>query len=633
MRSFIILIVSLCAIACTNNEVLSPTPFSAESDRIEIDDIGGNYTIGYTLNLDTAINAVAVCDAEWITDIDNSKAGVISFRALPNHTAEERTTTITLRHISTDIAPQIAITQKANSGQKLKLELVKSDYSECEVQITPVDSTMPYIVMMAEKSYLTEQGIATVEELIAADQAYFYTYITGDTTLEEFLNQSNFALRGKQTKRWQDLSPAKEYIIYAYGIYANQDKYDAVTDVEYILIKNRLPERAEIAFDATISAEGPEVNFAVTPKEWEGYYTVQLVEDTEAGYIEQGLPFTAEAEEAVAEAFFYVADHLYYFEELEAEEIMRQLGYKGEVSFTKTLNANHRYMALIYAIDSDNGDVPMVVSKPVVEYFSTGTVERSDMTFEVEFSNIMPRSVDVRIVPSSDEPYTAVMMYAKNLPDGDKQEQLDYIMEKYAPLELSGVYDEHIDQLPPATEFVIAVYGYYAGAATTDLFVYNFTTAEDGEGTNIITEVRCSAYDLSEVATLEPYYQTYMGYADYFLSVEVTTAKPSPTLHFDIFPAYYLDELSEEDIRESLLEYSYTTSPDWALCTYGNEYVVCGLAEDESGYVGELYISEPMTFTKAETSDAAEFVTLYSDYVPQKSRKSNINDRVTTIFR
>lgn len=558
---------------------------------------------------------MAVCDAEWITDIDNSKSGVISFRALPNTSTEERTTTITLRHISTDIEPQVTVTQKSNSGKKLTIELVKSDYSECEVRITPEDDSMPYIVMMAEKSYLTEQRITSVEELVAADQAYFYTYITGDVSLEEFLRESNLALNGAKTKRWQDLSPAKEYVIYTYGIYSHEDKYDAVTDVEYILIESRLPERTAMAFDATITAEGPEVSFVVSSKEWDGYYAVQLVEDSEAGYIEQGLPFTAEAEAAVAEAFFYVADHLYYFEEKSAEEIMQQLGYKGEAEFRKTLNANHRYMALIYAIDSDNGNVPMVVSKPVVEYFSTGTVERSDMTFEVEFSNIMPRSVDVRITPSTDEQYTAVMMYAKNLPEGDKQEQLDCIMDKYAPLELTGVYDEHIDQLPPATEFVIAVYGYYAGAATTDLFIYRFTTAEDGEGTNTITEVRCKAYDLSEVAAVESYYQTFMGYADYFLSVEVVTAKPSPTLHFDIFPAYYVDQYSEEDIRESLLEYSYTSSPDWALCTYGNEYVVCGLAEDENGFVGELYISEPMKFTKTDTSAASEFVELYKEYV------------------
>lgn len=606
---------SVCLIACTDNETTPSSPFSVKSDSINVDDLGGYYKIYYTLQPASDRSAVAVCDAEWITDIDNSKSGVISFRALPNTSTEERTTTITLRHISTDIEPQVTVTQKSNSGKKLTIELVKSDYSECEVRITPEDDSMPYIVMMAEKSYLTEQRITSVEELVAADQAYFYTYITGDVSLEEFLRESNLALNGAKTKRWQDLSPAKEYVIYTYGIYSHEDKYDAVTDVEYILIESRLPERTAMAFDATITAEGPEVSFVVSSKEWDGYYAVQLVEDSEAGYIEQGLPFTAEAEAAVAEAFFYVADHLYYFEEKSAEEIMQQLGYKGEAEFRKTLNANHRYMALIYAIDSDNGNVPMVVSKPVVEYFSTGTVERSDMTFEVEFSNIMPRSVDVRITPSTDEQYTAVMMYAKNLPEGDKQEQLDYIMDKYAPLELTGVYDEHIDQLPPATEFVIAVYGYYAGAATTDLFIYRFTTAEDGEGTNTITEVRCKAYDLSEVAAVESYYQTFMGYADYFLSVEVVTAKPSPTLHFDIFPAYYVDQYSEEDIRESLLEYSYTSSPDWALCTYGNEYVVCGLAEDENGFVGELYISEPMKFTKTDTSAASEFVELYKEYV------------------
>ena len=616
MRRILLLLISLCALACSHDDEVTPSStFSVTSDIISVNDIGGDYEIYYTLQQSSQMSAVAVCDAEWITDIDNSKAGTISFRALPNSSNEERTTTITLRHISTDIEPQVTITQSGNTGDKLTLELIKSDYSECEVRITPADDSMPYIVMMAEKSYLTEQNITSPEELIAADKSYFYTYITADATLEEFLQESSLALNGTGTKRWQDLSPAKEYVIYAYGIYTHEDKYDAITEIEYLLIENRLPERTAMEFDATITAEGPEVNFVVTPKEWEGYYAVQLVEDSEAGYIEQGLPFTAEAETAVAEAFFYVSDHLYYFEEMSAEEIMQQLGYKGKGEYSKTLNANHRYMAIIYAIDSDNGKVPMMVSKPVVKYFSTGTVERSDMTFEVEFSNIMPRSVDVRITPSSDEQYTAVMMYAKNLPEGDKQQQLDYIMEKYAPLELTGVYVEHIDQLPPATEFIIAVYGYYAGAATTDLFIYRFTTAEDGEGTNRISEIRCAAYDLMEVAALENYYNSFIGYADYFLSVEVVTAKPSPTLHFDIFPAHILDEYSEDDIRESLLEYSYTSSPDWALCSYGNEYVICGLAEDDNGFVGEMYISEPMKFTKSDTSNAQEFVELYKDYV------------------
>lgn len=615
MLRLLLIILSVFVLSCTDNRVEPSAPFSVEQESLELDDLGGDFKIYYHLDFESAINAVAICDAEWITDIDNKEVGVISFRALPNPSDTERQTTITLRHISTDVELSVAVTQSAKCEDWLSLELVECDYSECEVRITTADSDMLYIVMMAEKSYLTGQNISTVEDLVSADMSYFYTYIAGDTTLEEFLVNSKLAMSDNQTKRWQDLSPAKEYVIYAYGIYANGDKYDAITDVEYIVIKDRLPERKEQSFDVAISADGPDVSFEVKPQSWEGYYAVQIVEDSEPGYIEQGLEFTAEAEVAVAEAFFYVADHLYYFEEKSAEEVMQQLGYKGEASFSKTLNANHRYMALIYAIDSEGGNVPMVVSRPIVEYFSTGTVERSDMTFEVEFSNIMPRSVDVSIVPSTDEQYTAVMMYAKNLPDGDKQEQLEYVMEKYAPLELTGVYREHIDQLPPATEFVIAVYGYYAGAATTDLFIYRFTTKEDGEGTNRITDVKCSAYDLAEVVALEPYYQSFMGYADYFLSIEIMTEKPATALHFDIFPLSLYEEYGDEAVRESLLEYSYTSSPDWALCNYDNEYVVCGLAEDESGYVGELFVSDIVSFAKGQTSDAEEFVELYKDYV------------------
>lgn len=615
MVRLLLIILSVLVLSCTDNRIEPSEVFSVEQESLELDDLGGDFRIYYRLETESTINAVALCDADWITDIDNKEAGVISFRALPNLSDAERQTTITLRHISTDVELSVAVTQSAKREDWLSLELTKCDYSECEVRITTADSDMLYIVMMAEKSYLTGQNISTVEDLVSADMSYFYTYINGDTTLEEFLVNSNLAMSDNQTKRWQDLSPAKEYVIYAYGIYANGDQYDAITDVEYIVVEDRLPERKELSFDVAISADGPDVSFEVKPESWEGYYAVQIVEDSEPGYIEQGLEFTAEAEVAVAEAFFYVADHLYYFEEKSAEEVMQQLGYKGEASFSKTLNANHRYMALIYAIDSEGGNVPMVVSRPIVEYFSTGTVERSDMTFEVEFSNIMPRSVDVSIVPSSDEQYTAVMMYAKNLPDGDKQEQLEYVMEKYAPLELTGIYEEHIDQLPPATEFVIAVYGYYAGAATTDLFIYRFTTKEDGEGTNRITEVKYSAYDLTEVVAIEPYYQSFMGYADYFLSIEVIAEKPATALHFDILPLSLYEEYGEEAVRESLLEYSYTSSPDWALCNYGNEYVVCGLAEDESGYVGELFVSDILSFAKGQTSDAEEFVELYKDYV------------------
>lgn len=556
---------------------------------------------------------VVVCDTEWITDIDNSQKGKIHLRVLPNYSSEEREAIVELRYIETDTRPRVVIRQRGLSGDKLSIEISEVGYSECSVKITPSDNDIRYIAMMAEKRYFTEQGITDEETLLYSDRTLFESYT--DKSLEQFLEDSGIAMQGTQTKLWQDLSPAKEYVIYAYGIYVNGDNYDRITPVYYTTVSKRLPERSVQNFSATITTEGPEVSFDIMPESWDGYYMVQLVEDSEAGYIEQGLPFTTLNEEQVAEAFFYISDHMYYFEGKSSEEIMQQLGYKGQASFHKTLNANHRYMALIYAIAAEDDNIPMVVSQLQVEYFTTGTVERSDITFDVEFTNIRPRSVDVCITPSKDETYTAVMMYASSLPEGDKEEQLDYVMSKYAPLELSGIYKEHIDQLPPDTEFIIAVCGYYAGAPTTDLFLYRFTTAKDGKGNNKIVEVRFSAYDMAEVAALEPYYASMMGYADYFLSMKVETLTPSPTLHYELYAKSQYDSYTHEEIRASLLEYAYTSSPDWALCNYGNEYVLCGLAEDENGYVGEMFVSEPIMFTKEQTSDAAIFVKLYEEYV------------------
>ena len=59
----------------------------------------------------------------------------------------------------------------------------------------------------------------------------------------------------------------------------------------------------------------------------------------------------------------------------------------------------------------------------------------------------------------------------------------------------------------------------------------------------------------------------------------------------------------------------YAAQMAWALCSYGNEYVLCGLAEDENGYVGEMFVSEPISFSKEQTSNAEIFVELYKEWV------------------
>lgn len=612
------ILVASIVIGCTKEPPTSDSiaVITPETLSLEAAASGGSYTLAYEIeNPISGAPLVAEADKEWVYDVDTTVAGIVSFTVLCNDTAEPREAIITLRYPSAEIFPEVKVQQAGITEEQLTINITNIDYSECTAKISPINNEMQYVVMMAEKSYFETAGIVDARSLIETDESRFRSLMTESDSLEEFLQKSNIARKGECTQRWEDISPAKEYVIYTYGISIIDDTYHRTTPIYYNVIGSRLPERRDIGFDVEVAGDSVEVSVTVTPRDWSGYYMVQFVEDSEAGFIPKGTPFTEENEIALAESFFYLADHLYYFNELTADEVMSQLGHRGTHTLHKTLNANHEYMVMVYAIASDDGNVPMVVSHPTIEYLSTGGVERSDITFDVAITNIRPRSVDIAITPSNDDPYTAVVMYASNLPAGSKDEQLDYIVDHYAPLEMSGYYEEHLDQLPPNTKFILAVYGFYAGAPTTNLFLYEFATAKDDVGDNTITEVRCTAYDLAEVIALEPYYSSYLQYADYFLSVEVFTAEPSPTLHFDIFARSVVEEYGLEAIRESLLDYSYTSSPDWALCTYDNEYVICGLAEDSAGYVGEMYISEPVTFSREQTSDASEFVELYKEYV------------------
>ena len=114
--------------------------------------------------------------------------------------------------------------------------------------------------------------------------------------------------------------------------------------------------------------------------------------------------------------------------------------------------------------------------------------------------------------------------------------------------------------------------------------------------------------------TLDSYYESMYGFGDYFLSVDIHTLQPTERVYFDIFRTSHIEENGEKWVKESLMDYSYHTLFDWGLCSYNNEYVVCGYAEDADGNIGELFTSAPIVVQRGETGDAAEFIERYAEY-------------------
>lgn len=615
-RALLLLGIALISVVACNREERPSGPIAFSPARVELSAAGGICEVSYTQqDAMEGVNILVVSQVAWVTDIDTSKRGTLRMRILGNPEAAERTTTLEVRYPGWTTPQTLEVVQRGVEQPRLTLNFEDADYSSCTVSITPDSEDLYYIVMMAQQDYFAQMDIVDAASLTAADNAYFLGYMPEADSLRDFMVRTKAVVQGTTTKSWEGLSPADSYVVYAYGVELYDDRFERVTPVYHLTLEDRMPVREAMSFDVTITAEGPEVTFDITPEAWEGYYMVQLVADDEPGYISKGDPLDETFEEAVAESFFYVADNMYYFYEKSAEEIMSELGYRGHATFSRTLNAEHKYMTIIYAIASDEGGVPMMVSKPTVKYFSTGSVAMSDMTFDVRVENIKPRSADITIIPSTnEESYTAVLIYADNLPEGSNDEQLRYIIERYPPMSMQGIYSERVEELTPDTDFLLAVYGFHADAPTTQLFLHRFTTAEDGVGDNAIVAVSWCGYDLYEVIDIEEYYNSMAGIGDYFLSVDITTKYPTERVYFDIIPLSRVEEYGEKYIREMLFEGSYHSLFDWAICMYGNEYVVCGLAEDEHGYVGELFISEPISYTPDTVGDAAEFVDKYKEY-------------------
>lgn len=611
-----IAMLSLLLGACTDDKSDSNIPSLTINQVIEVSDNGGIYSLAYSVsNPLNDITPLVLTDAEWITDVAYPFEGIISFRALGNPTSEPREALLTIKYPGVENPAEVTVKQGGSIGVKLTMDISTEDYSTIETTITPVDEELVYITMLAEKEYFASMDITDEESLTRNDIAYFKSYLGDTDSMEDFLRRSNIAASGTSTRKWEMLSPSTEYVVYGYCIAFTDESYVRTSPVYHHIVGSRLPQRIDIDFGFEVETDGPETTLHITPEGWDGYYMLQLVKEGEQGFIAENEPKGEEFVTAVAESFFYVADNMYYLNGYTPEQIMSKLGHRGETTYSETLSADSKYMAILYAIATEDEMVPMMVSNPVVNYFTTGSVARSDLQFEVHITDIMPRTANIEIIPSNlKESYTAVVMYAENMPEGDNATQLAYVMENYYPFVLTGRYSERVTNLTPDCEFILAIYGIYADAPTTDLFVYRFTTKAEGVGTNRITNVQWSAYDLYEVIDIEDYYYNMLGTGDYFLSMEVTTAEPTQRVHFSVYRDDQFEELGPEGVRADLLDYSYNTLFDWSLCYYGNTYIICGFAEDENGYLGELYISEPITVKQGETSNPQDFVDRYKDY-------------------
>ncbi|MBR5853516.1 MAG: hypothetical protein IKY74_04865 [Alistipes sp.] len=492
------------------------------------------------------------------------------------------------------------------------------DHTSLKLNVKPVDEQMEYVVYIAEKKHFVANHIDTREELLNDD--YLYVQAMADSfgmEIYDFLSQVGWLTTGmKRGYEAINLYPDTEYVVYCYGVAIDGESYEATTEVCYIELRTSAPEALDVKFDIDVALTGNVADVTIIPEEYDGYYCYYIVSDTDGFYLPEGAEFSASYMEHYRNRAF--EEFNYYINE--AGYSVGDFCSKGKEEFTKRLEPNRGYLILAFAVSQD--DMPLLSSEPSLCYFAIEDVAMSDMTIDISVTDITAYFAELTLTPSvSNEEYACVFLSKDQVPVTESDwELMKAIIDGYQPAVFKGSWSERLMPLMPSTEYTVLAFGIDNDLPTTELFRYDFTSANADPGEIAIESIDIvKVFDSAEIIALDSSYASALAECECVAIVEAKTSKPTDKLYFWWYEGWTMIEYSEEAFLEDLLLYDYSDNPQMMDMYYSldeqDTFFFAGIAEDDKGNLSPIYYGEPFLMSKDMCSPAEEFF----DYVTTHS--------------
>lgn len=590
----------------------SVTTVTIEQTVVDVVAEGGIYSVSYTVeNPLPGIDVVGKTNVEWITSIV-AEGGVLKFSVAANNQPEERSAFISVKYPNVDDA-RVEVRQAGFEGVTFQMEISNKTTTTCTSKVVPSDIEVPYIIYMAELDYFYNMGITTAEELFIDDYNYFMSIAQQYNVemLEEFLLMNQIAFKGESVISWTNMTPDKEYVLYAYAIDVNDENNDYTlgSPISYMMFSLSSSELSEVKFDVQIEVDGPEATYTIKPINYDGKYYLDIYAEGDYMYRSPDTELDDSYVRTVTNTWMSMIS-IYMQSGYTAEQLLEIMCLQGEETYSEVRKAATNYAMVLYAIEMVDG-LPQVASKPQLVNFSTEAVEMSDMTIDIKVENNYVRVADITVTPTTDEPYTVALVATEEVPDSTDGEIMSWLINNFDMSQYRGSIFSHVNSLKPQSEYSILAFGYYGEKITTELFRLDFTTEAEGECQNSIVDVRWDGpYSLAE---LEEYdsskYYNYgmfesMGW--YAMWSEIETAEPTQDAFFTIYSAERYTFEGQEAIFNDLV--TYTTAQKKLLTgESGVLYVMCAVIMDYKGNYSQMWVSEPFMYEySAETKKPLE---------------------------
>lgn len=338
--------------------------------ELSIEGTGGDIPLFYGVtNAIKGERPTATANVAWITvtEVTNS---TIMLKIDESDEPMERLGVVTVNYTGMEKSIKVYITQDKQPLNDFSFSISDITYKSCTVKYTPRNKQRPYMANIIDSEYFKQTGITDGEVFVANEmESYLALAQRNNMTLEELMERVSPQLiyRGDAERKFSSMQPGATYTIYSYGIEFNGNSYTMTTPLHTTIVDIPMPSMYDVSFDIATSISSTMANIQITPSNWSGYYAVQIAPDDSLHYIPEGEQLTEYTINNLASSFYTNARNAMK-SGYSAEQFLRSSCYSGTCNVNIQLSTGKKYMVIVFAVESTDGDIPVMRSIPTIKY-------------------------------------------------------------------------------------------------------------------------------------------------------------------------------------------------------------------------------------------------------------------------
>lgn len=430
----------------------------------EVASEGGSVTVSYTVENPVAGGTLSgAVEAGWITDLDTSVEGKVSFNVCLNYIEEERTADIIFNYADMEFALPV-VQSVGNPDDAFKVSIVDVGYKSSVARIVPADSLLTYLVLN-EQAWYFDQYENDIDALVERTLGDYRTIASiAGTSFEDFMNEQVLS-QGAYYFFFTDMMyPDTDYTVWVMGM---TPEGETITKAFFTDYRTLAPDIKDITFDIDVNVYSyKNATVEYTPSDDSQLYFCNI---RSASDFSDPNNITRNTIQDIMNTLIWRGS----VSGKSPEEVVAENCVTGNHVETYSTTSGTDYIAYACAVDNEG----VILSEPSVTRFRSSDIKPSENTFDIKMTPGVT-SVTLEIVPSvNEDEYTAIIadealigdMTTEEFAARRAQDILAYSTATSGPSTIELTNITFIQSLTSDTQYSVFVFGFAEGNVTTDV--------------------------------------------------------------------------------------------------------------------------------------------------------------------